>query len=194
MLDRLFSSEARVKVLALFLLNPENSFYQRQISALTGLPIRAVQREIERLLALGAVTTRKQGNQVHFQIDHNFFLYPELRSIFLKTVGLTSILGSTLEQAEDVDVALIYGSYAANRENANSDVDILVVGDITSRKLSAAVREAEALLNREVNYTLYRPEELRSKLQEGDGFLQNVLGSPKIFLIGDENALRAFAA
>jgi predicted nucleotidyltransferase len=194
MLDLLFASDARVKVLALLLLNPENSFYQRQISALTGLPIRAVQREMERLLALKAVTTRKLGNQIHYQIDKDFFLYPELRGIFLKTVGLTGVLGSALEHTEGIDLALLYGSYAANRESATSDVDILVVGDITSRKLRAAVREAEALLNREVNYVLYAPDEFRNKVREQDGFLQNVLRSPKIYLIGDDDALRAHAA
>ncbi|MEJ5199003.1 MAG: hypothetical protein WHX53_08775, partial [Anaerolineae bacterium] len=69
MLESLFSSRARVKVLSLLLLNPESSFYLRQISRLTQLPIRAVQREVERLLALGLLKRSESGNQVHYQVD-----------------------------------------------------------------------------------------------------------------------------
>ena len=63
MLELLFSSTARVKVLALLLLNPETSFYQREIGTLTDLPIRAVQREVQRLQTLGLLTSFTRGNR-----------------------------------------------------------------------------------------------------------------------------------
>ena len=75
-MELLFSSSARVKVLTLLLLNPETSFYQRQISILTGLPVRAVQREVERLQTLGLLTSFTRGNQVHYQVNRDFFLFP----------------------------------------------------------------------------------------------------------------------
>jgi len=191
MLELLFSSTARVKVLALLLLNPETSFYQRQISALTGLPIRAVQREVERLQTLGLLTSFTRGNQVHYQVNRDFFLFPELKGIFLKTVGLTALLGEALKGAESIALAFIYGSYAAGQEGTASDIDLLVVGTLSSRALHATLREAERLAHREINYTLFSPEEFRTTAQAGSGFLRNVLTGPKIFLIGDENALRA---
>ena len=194
MLELLFSSTARVKVLALLLLNPEGSFYQRQISALTGLPIRAVQREVERLQTLGLLTSFTRGNQVHYQVNRDFFLFPELKSIFLKTVGLTALLGDALKEAENIALAFIYGSYAADQESTASDIDLLVVGTLSSRALHTTLKEAEKLIHREVNYTLFSPEEFRAKVQTGDGFLHNVLAAPKIFLIGDEDALRALVA
>ena len=191
MLELLFSSTARVKVLALLLLNPETSFYQREISALTDLPIRAVQREVERLQSLGLLTSFTRGNQVHYQVNRNFFLFPELKSIFLKTVGLTALLGSTLKEAENIALAFIYGSYAADQESTASDIDLLVVGTLSSRALHTTLKEAEKLTHREISYTLFSPEEFRARAQTGDGFLQNVLMAPKLFLIGDEDALRA---
>ena len=194
MLELLFSSTARVKVLALLLLNPETSFYQRQISALTGLPIRAVQREVQRLQTLGLLTSFARGNQVHYQVNRDFFLFPELKNIFLKTVGLTALLGETLKGAENIALAFIYGSYAADQESTASDIDLLVVGTLSSRVLHATLKEAEKLTHREINYTLFSPEEFRAKAQTGDGFLHNVLNGPKIFLIGDENALRVLVA
>ena len=194
MLQLLFSSTARVKVLALLLLNPETSFYQREISALTSLPIRAVQREVERLQTLGLLTSFTRGNQVHYQVNRDFFLFPELKSIFLKTVGLTALLGDALKGAEDIALAFIYGSYAADQESTASDIDLLVVGTLSSRALHTTLQEAEKLVQREINYTLFSPEEFRTKAQTGNGFLRNVLTGPKLFLIGDENALRALAA
>jgi len=194
MLELLFSSTARVKVLALLLLNPETSFYQRQISALTGLPIRAVQREVQRLQTLGLLTSFTRGNQVHYQVNRDFFLFPELKNIFLKTIGLTALLGEALKGAENIALAFIYGSYAADQESVASDIDLLVVGTLSSRALHTTLQKAEKLAHRQINYVLFSPEEFRTKAQTGDGFLRNVLDGPKIFLIGDENALRALVA
>jgi predicted nucleotidyltransferase len=180
--------------LALFLLNPETSFYQRQISSLTGLPIYAVQREVERLRTLGLLVSSARGNQVHFQVNRGFFLFPELKGIFLKTTGLAALVGAALQQTEAIALAFVYGSYAANQETVTSDIDLLVVGSLPSRALHATLQEAENLAHREINYVLFSPEEFRTKVQAGDGFLQNVFASPRLFLIGDEDALRTLVA
>jgi len=193
-LELLFSSSARVKVLTLLLLNPETSFYQRQISILTGLPVRAVQREVERLQTLGLLTSFTRGNQVHYQVNRDFFLFPELKSIFLKTTGLTALVKDALQKAEEIALAFVNGSYAANQETTTSDIDILVVGNLSGRALQATLQEAERLVHREVNYVLFSSEEFRTKVQAEDGFLLNVLAGPKLFLIGDENALRTLVA
>ena len=191
MLELLFSSRARVRILALLLLNPETSFYQRQISKLTELPVRAVQREVGRLQTLGLLIRSDDGNQVHYQVNRNFFLFPELKSIFLKTLGLSALTQNRLRSAGSIDLAFIYGSYAADQETAVSDIDVLVIGGLPSRALHAALQEAEQLTHREINYVLFSPEEFRSRVLANDGFLSNVLASPKLFLIGDEDALRA---
>jgi predicted nucleotidyltransferase len=190
MLELLFSSTARVKLLALFLLNPETSFYQRQISGLTGLPIYAVQREVERLCTLGLLASFSRGNQVHFQVNRDFFLFPELKGIFLKTTGLAVLVGAALQKAEGITLAFVYGSYAADRETAASDIDLLVVGNLSSRALHATLGDARSLAHREINYVLFSPEEFRMKVQAQDGFLQNVLAGPRLFLLGNEDALR----
>jgi len=194
MLELLFSSTARVKVLALFLLNSETSFYQRQISSLTGLPIHAIQREVDRLRTLGLLVSSARGNQVHFQVNRDFFLFPELRAIFLKTTGLAALIGTALQKTAQITSAFVYGSYAANQETIASDIDLLVVGDLSSRALHATLQEAEGVAHREINYVLFSPEEFRMKVQAKDGFLQNVLAGPKLFLVGDEDALRALVA
>jgi predicted nucleotidyltransferase len=194
MLELLFSSTARVKVLALLLLNSDTRFYQRQISKLTELPVRAVQREVERLQTLGLLIRAENGNQVHYQVNRDFFLFSELKSIFLKTLGVMALTQNALRGADGILLAFIYGSYAADQETANSDIDVLVVGSLSSRALHTALQDAEQLTQREINYALFSADEFRARVRAGDGFLTNVLAAPKLFLIGDDDALRSFVA
>jgi predicted nucleotidyltransferase len=193
-LGLLFSSSARVKILTLFLLSPENRFYQREIEGLTGLPIRAVQREVKKLEALGLLQRTIDGNRVYYQVDREFFLFPELKGMILKTTGLGSLLREKLQNEDRIRIAFIYGSYAADQETTTSDIDLFVIGELSSRELHAAVKEAERLTHREINYTLFSLEEFRLKAQARNGFVLNVLGGQKIFLKGDEVALQSLVA
>jgi predicted nucleotidyltransferase len=118
----------------------------------------------------------------------------ELKLILLKTIALEVLLNKALAGDEQIQVAFIYGSYAANRETATSDVDLFVVGSISSRMLSAALGPAQAEIQREINYHLVTLEEFQEQLTNGSGFLNNVLESPKVFVIGDEETIRALAA
>ena len=193
-LELLFSSSARVKILTLFLLNPESRFYQREIESLTGLPIRAVQREVERLETLGLLQKTIDGNRIYYQVDREFFLFPELKGLILKTAGLGSLLRERLQNEDRIEIAFIYGSYAANQETTASDIDLFVIGELSSRELHAVVSKAEKVVHREINYTLFSPEEFRQKAQARGGFVLNVLEGPKIFLKGDKDALQSLVA
>ena len=86
-LESLFSSSARVEVLALFLKNPGRSFYQREIERETGQPIRAVQREVERFDGVGLLLRSAEGNRVFFRLNPDFPLVAELKSLFQKALG-----------------------------------------------------------------------------------------------------------
>jgi predicted nucleotidyltransferase len=195
MLDRLISSSARVQVLRLLLLNEGKRYYQREIADLTGLPVRAVQREGARLTEIGLLHRVEDGNRVYFQANPACPIFPELKLILLKTVALEFLLSDTLaEDSQQITVAFIYGSYAASREVASSDVDLFVIGSISGHQLSATLRPMQAEIQREVNYHLVTLKEFRERLSRSDGFLQNVLDGPKIFVVGNEETLRALAA
>jgi predicted nucleotidyltransferase len=194
MLDVLFSSSARVKVLSLFLTNADRRFYQREIESLTGLPIRAVQREVGKLEAIGLLHKTVDGNRVYYEVNRSFFLFPELKSMILKTAGLGAFLQELLQGEGQIQVAFIYGSYAADQETSVSDIDLCVIGELSSRELHAGLSQAEQATHREINYTLFSPEEFRQKVRSQNGFLSNVLEGPKIFLKGDEDALQSLAA
>jgi len=193
-LELLFSSSARVEILRLFLLNPDNRFYQREIESLTGLPIRAVQREVEKLEALGLLQRTKDGNRVYYQVNREFFLLSELKSMILKTTGLGSLLHEKLQREDRIQIAFIYGSYAADQETTTSDIDLFVIGELPSKELHAAVKKAEKVAHREINYTLFSLEEFCQKARAHNGFVLNLLEGQKIFLKGDEVALQSLVA
>jgi len=139
MLKVLFGSEARVKILALFMVNPAVDFYLREIAKRTGLPVRAVERTVKGLVDIGLLQREHRGNSVYFSVNREFPILPELKAIILKTVGLGGRLREVLSEEEGVKAAFIYGSYAKNQEDLESDVDLFVVGSISPRALTPSL-------------------------------------------------------
>jgi len=192
MLKELFSSSARVQILSLSLLNPDSKFYQREIETITGLAIRSVQRETEKLEALGVLHKSAEANKVYFQGNRDYSLFPELRKMLLKTVGLKVVLADT-QADERTEIALIHGPFAAGRERLTDPIAIFVLGDVPKQELQARAEEIQSSIGREITCYVRTPQSFRSKVQLGYGFVANVLAGPKLFLIGDKRTLRSLA-
>ncbi len=189
MLEELFGSRARVRILKTFLLNHERDFYQREISTTTNLPIQAVQREMERLVRIGFIEEQIRGNRKYYKCRRNFPIFDELKSIILKTVALGNILKDYLQKKkEKIELAFIYGSFAKGEENITSDIDIFILGNITSKEVSTLLSPAKDSLKREINFVVYKEKEFLKK--KGNHFLKSVIKEPKIFLIGDKSDLK----
>lgn len=192
MLKELFSSKARIALLNLFLLNQAKAYYLREIAAQAGLPIQAVQRETARLLKTGLIDKSASGNRVYYQVNKNCPIYADLKSIILKSSGMAGLLRQYLNDAgeDDIRIAFIYGSYAKNTENINSDIDLLIIGGITGRKISSLLAPAKFELKREINSNIYSEQEFRSRITTKDHFITGILKEPRIFLIGNANELK----
>jgi predicted nucleotidyltransferase len=189
MLEELFGSRARVIILKTFLLDLERDFYQREISTITNLPIRAVQRELERLEKIGLVEKQIRGNRKYYRCRRDFPIFEELKSIILKTVALGNVLKDYLQKKkEKIELAFIYGSFAKGEENISSDIDLLIVGNITSKEASMLLSPAKNSLRREINFVVYDEKELLKKKESY--FLKQVLKEPKIFLVGNEGDIK----
>lgn len=189
MLEELFSSKARIEILKLFLFNPENSFYQRQIATLTNQSIRGVQREVEKLKKIGLIEESLEGNRKYYKINKSCPVFEDLKKIFFKTAGIGKVLKKDLEKSNDIKIAFIYGSYARGEENLLSDIDLFVIGEITSKKISKILAKPKRELGREINYTVYSAPEYRKRIMKRDHFVNAVLKKEKIFIIGDEDEL-----
>jgi len=192
MLKELFSSSARVQILSLFLLNPDTRFYQREIETITGLAIRSIQRETENLEALGVIHKSTEANKVYFQGNRGHSLFPELRRMLLKAIGLKVVLANA-QADERIRVAFIHGPVAAGQEKPTDPIPIFVVGDVSRQELQARTEEVQSGLGREITCCVRTPQSFRSRVQLGYGFVAQLLAGPKLFLIGDKRTLRSLA-
>ncbi len=190
MLAQLFGSEARVRVLSLFLTHPDRDFYGREVGRLTGLLPRAVHRELERLTSIGILHREQRGNRVYVRVNRTNPIVPELRAIFLKTVAIGDQIRSALADVEGVVLAFVYGSVAANTDTMESDVDLLIVGRTTLSAITPLLSGLERSLGREINASVYSVGEIVRRAKEQDPFIATVLIESKIFLIGTEEELR----
>ncbi len=121
-------------------------------------------------------------------------VFEEMKSILAKTAGAPDILRAALAPLVDrISVALIYGSVARGQQCAESDVDLLVIGDAAFGEIVATLAEAQTQLRREVNPTAYPPHEFSDKIHAGHHFVKSILKREKIFLIGDDRELDRLA-
>jgi predicted nucleotidyltransferase len=183
-LKRLFSSGLRVKMLSHFFLHPGESAYVRELAGSLGESPGTVTRELTNLQEAGVLRSEKIGNQRHYSLDATCPILEDLRSMFLKTTAAGDGLRKALAGLDGVEVAFIYGSFARGDAHGNSDIDLMVVGDVGDRELAPLVARVEKRLHREINYTAYtRAEALRRLGKKGD-FIHEVFSGPRIVLIG----------
>jgi len=182
--------KTRRAVLGLLLTHPEEAFYLRAIVRRAGLGQGAVQRELGRLTEAGLLVRRRQGHQVYYQANQNSPIFKELRSLFLKTAGVSDILRQALMGIRDrICAAFLYGSFARSEERPVSDLDVVVIGNATFGEVVSHLRSAQEILEREVNPTVYTPVEFQKKLQAKHHFVSTIIRQPKIMLIGEEHEL-----
>ena len=193
-LETLFGSQARVRVLALFMQHAGSEYYLREIAQKTGLALRSVQRVVEGLVGVGLLERERRGNSVYFRLDDTFPILPELKAMFMKTVGLGAALQALLERAGGIEAAFIYGSVAKGEETATSDIDLAVVGEISPRRVTAELSRLEKELGREINVTVFTGEEWRTRTAQKDHFVTTLLREPKIVLVGSTKGLETQVA
>ncbi len=189
-LERLLGSRSRARLLTIFVTHPGQEFYAQRLTAMTGLADSSVRYELRRLERLGVLTARTEGRERHYRIDDRHPLFPELKQMVYKTSGLGEILRDALTGTSGVEVAFIYGSVAKSEERPTSDLDLFILGTPDREKLAAALEDAERRLGREINLVTMTMDEWRARSTAGEGFVEELLRSPKILLIGDERSLR----
>ena len=165
-------------------------FYLRQIARLSGLAVGSIQRELKRLTEAGIITRSVQGRQVYYRANEACPVFGELKSILIKTAGVADVLRAALAPLADrIRVAFMFGSMTTGREKRDSDVDVMVVGDASFADVVKALGVAQNTLHREINPTVYPPDEFKAKVAEGQHFVTEVLKGEKIYLVGDEHEI-----
>lgn len=188
--DALFP-KVRQRVLAVLFGNPARSFYANEVIALAESGSGAVQRELAGLSEAGLLTVSRQGNQKHYQANADAPVFAELRGLVLKTSGVADVLrAALLPLASQIRAAFVFGSVANQQDTAQSDIDVLVVSaSLGYGELFGALEVATTTLGRTVNPTLYSPDDLTQRRARDNAFVTRVLDQPKIWLIGNDEAL-----
>ncbi len=190
-IEKLFGSRVRAKLLGWFFTHSEESFFVRQLAAIINEDPTNLSREMASLEGLGVLKSKRNGNQKFFQANPDCPFFNELKGLVLKTTGVVGQIRASMNKIGGIGYALIYGSYGRGEEKADSDVDLLIIGDVDLDRLESHLSRLDKRLGREINYVLYSPEEFESKRKAKDGFLMDVLAGDKIMLIGTENGLEA---
>ncbi len=190
MLEHLITSQAKRRLLKLFITNPESDFYTREIAKLTGESPNGVRRELAHLEKAGLVKSRREGNLKYYSLVQDFPFYPELKKIIYATVGLGDYLSAKFKEPQQIELAFIYGSVAKNGETAKSDIDLFVVGEIDESELHSLVSQVESDIRRNINYVLMSRDEFQKRLSEGESFVKRVMKEDKIILKGNPDVYR----
>ncbi len=183
--DVLFPA-VRQEVLAATLMRPNRWWYLSDLAAQLKRTPSSLQREVARLAATGILETRQEANRTYYRANPDCPLLPELTGLIAKTVGVADVLRRALATvARRIDWACIYGSLARGEEIAESDVDLLVIGDVKLAELARPLKAAEKTLGRPVNPSIFPRREFAAKLQAGQHFVRSVVSAEKLFLLGD---------
>jgi hypothetical protein len=191
LLDRLFSSRVRIKLLEVFLGRPAPRFYIRELERLIREDAKNISRELRNLEALGLLKSESAGNQHYYEVREEFLIYPELKAIFLKTTGPQRLLKEAMENLAGVEVAIQYGpGAAASGDYPDLPLDILIIGRPAPAELRQTILLLENKIGREINAIAFTPEEILARRRNRDPFLLRVLERDKTLLRGAQEGTR----
>jgi hypothetical protein len=198
MIDALFGSKTRVKLLHLFLNHPGESFYVREITRLIDEQINSVRRELSNMLEVGVITSDSADNKLYYQVNQRYDFYAPLRAIFANE-PLDVARPSASEQGEvNEQYVTAISSIAALRlaimagvlvKGSTSPVDVLLIGDVSQAKVKSAMSIIEKHEGREINYTVLPYEEFYYRLSVRDKFITQILNTKHTVAIDKDNVL-----
>jgi uncharacterized protein len=187
--DGLFGKTRQV-VLALLYGKTDSSFYTKQILDAAKIGRGTVQRELKNLTDAGIIVREVQGHQVYYRANERCTIFDELKNIVRKTFGVSDVIKQSFSsKAKKIQLAFIFGSVARSLDDRKSDIDVMVVGNISFGETVDLLSSAEDQLAREINAVVYPVAEFKQKVESDHHFLKNVLAEEKIFLIGDDSEL-----
>lgn len=196
MIEQLFGSKTRVKLLQLFYGNPNRSFYVREITRKIDEQINSVRRELANLLSVGIISSENTNNRLYYEVDQKYEFYDALAAIFGGKTAPVKKEASAKRVAPDnelkglgnIDLAIYTGQFT---RDDSAGVDLLIVGDINQTKLAKFVEELEQKEDKVINYAAMTPKEFDYRKQVNDRFISNVLSAKRQVLIDKNDILKS---
>jgi len=193
MLSQLFGSDARVKILNIFLTKPDGQYYLRQLARDLELQVNSVRRELLNLEQIGLIIPvvneeTKSKEKKYYAVSRDFLLFNEIKSLFIKAQLL-----STRDFAENVQkictpkLFILTGFFTGNTD---SKTDLLLVGKVNKEKLLKLIKELEESVGREINYTIMDEKEFIYRQEIFDVFLHKLMEGKKLVISDHLTALK----
>jgi len=187
MLEKLFTSKTRTKILTLLMFNQDSEYHLREIARKIKISPIYVSKELANLEQLNLVNKKHKGNLTIYQINEGSVILNELKKIFIKTDYIGELIKNKL--SGKVKYTFIYGSFANGTETESSDIDLFVVGDISEDNIITIIQELESKSGREINYVLWT-EKVFAQRAKNHHLLRSIKKNKIIMLIGDENEFK----
>lgn len=189
-MDTIIRSRTRRRILVKMLLAPDREFYLRELARSTGAALRTVQVELNRLVGAGILLERRSGNRRYLRANERHPLYRSLRELVVRSDGLIDLIRASLG-TEGIDLAFVFGSMAEGTAKSDSDVDVLIVGDLGLREAVRRLAAAQERLGREINPVVWTREEFERRQKSGDHFLSRIVAGSRLIIMGEGSDLAA---
>lgn len=183
-LSTLLGSETRAAVLASLFLAPDCELHVREIVRTTGFSPRAVSKEVDRLTNAGFLLERRSSNRRYLHANRDHPLFAPLKEILEKTVGIAPALSLALSGEQNITLALVFGSVASGAEKPASDIDLLIVGDMTLQRAVELTAPLQNDFGREICPIVMTADEFRKRVAEGEHFVTSILDGDRVELVG----------
>jgi len=189
MLKDIVISKVRVKLLDLFFGNPRELYHVRELVRKTDEEINAVRRELLHLENVGILKKEPRGNRLYYWVNPNYLLYGDLLSMVAKETGLGGEIVRNRNRIGKIVFCVFSSKFVRQMDRKESEVDILVVGNVVMAELAVLIKAEEQKKGREINYTVMSTEEFDFRRKRRDPFLLSILSSGKVMIVGDEDEL-----
>jgi len=181
----LTKSKIRGQLLGFLFSNPKEKYYISELARQVGTSPGNVQRELRCFIDDGMIQREKKGNMVFYFLNDRHALFPEIRSLVQKTYGVEAQLSKLVENDKEIKLTLLYGSFARKEEKGESDIDLMIVSVGKIKVFYSELSKLEQFFNREINPTVYSPQEFKKKISNKDGFITHVLHDQHRILKGN---------
>ncbi len=196
MIEQLFGSKTRVKLLQLFYSNPNRSFYVREITRKIDEQINSVRRELSNLLSVGIITSDNTNNKLYYEVNQKYEYYDAFQTIFggvpkkrttrKSTVTVKDDEGDSFKALGHVELAVLTGQFTRDE---STGIDLLLVGDVNMNAVAKYVGELEAREGKDIRYAVMKPADFNYRLQIKDRFVSQLVTAKKQILIDEHDRL-----
>lgn len=174
MLKRLFTSNTRIKLLTLFLMNPDEEYFIRELTRRLDEQINSVRRELDNLKKMGLLKSKERNRKKYYIVNKNFVVFNELRSIILKAIGDKDSVIKKIAQLGDIDVLVLSGLFVEKE----SPLDLLLVGNVNRQGLEDYLNN-ELETERPVRYSILTRDDFLYRRKCKDKFLHDLVDDPE---------------